>query len=1020
MLYEEHVDLSDHKRIEEIISDNSVYMWEAVDSEKLGGWVPDIGLTSFFRKSIFRPYQNIKIPDSDVLSHRFWGTVENQSDHRGLKHIGILFYLYDGDNCEFELSLGAEKIGFYKPLMNDNNYHLIITTKKVLFEGEMEVFQFRALKNSRYRIEKFILLDHIPTASTKHLKIENINFKRAFTPNNDSEVIIVNFTTSEPSSIGIESDQPFEILQNKSKKRNFQVNFNNAQDVTRFTFKISANSVFGNKALSHQTYEKKLVSHKDNDLKIPIYKSSNDLSFGKTFVFGVPMEEGFLNISDEIVVNSKNDDAQLNYEPISLWPDGSIKWAKVFLNSSYFKNDICYLQKKRNKYSKLEEKCFHPGKITIKSQNSQVSFQENCPVFINYHQKDYLFLESVVVFSNGIKQKVSKISNFEIIHQNNSNTKIYFEMIPVTFEYFEIKIKCYIDIDIRGVFKLQPTLLIKPSIEFKDKSSLKNEKRLSSEEDEILRIKEFKFNLPFLQPDTIEHSYPNNSNEIQEIFQISDLLSKVKTNTDTECNNQRFEGLFRLKAGQQQNLLYFNEFWQTYPKSIDVSSGMLSIKILPAIEKDMFSFNEDEIHRLGFWFDDNNYLLKMGMNLSSFFSLDLGGVFTDFDDFKQLNDEILPCIDLDYLNLTKAYKFINPKFGSPSIKYEELMPKAISSFFDDRIQNRAFGHINFGDWYGESGFSWGNNEYDTALCSLVEFIRSRNQEWLALGRQAVRHQVDVDTISDHFQNEKIGSQAMHMPGHLGGYLPPYFKSKMKGTTSIPSHTWVEGLVLYYLLSGDESVKDAIDLTRKWLLHDEKLNFYEFSNCREAGWHLIHLCSYYEAFTDNECLNAAAIIVEKVLKHQNSNGGWNRMLTESHCGCGFPRCSGEAGFMLSILLSGLSRYYSYTDNEDVKEAVINGAIWLIDNTFDELSGHFRYTSCKKRTLGGGYQQTQWVIESLAYAYSFSKSDLIEKYLRNSIPTIGEYPKNLDHLGLGKALAQQMRYTPFILHMLPKDE
>jgi hypothetical protein len=125
-------------------------------------------------------------------------------------------------------------------------------------------------------------------------------------------------------------------------------------------------------------------------------------------------------------------------------------------------------------------------------------------------------------------------------------------------------------------------------------------------------------------------------------------------------------------------------------------------------------------------------------------------------------------------------------------------------------------------------------------------------------------------------------------------------------------------------------------------------------------------------------------------------------------------------MLSILLSGLSRYYSYTGNEDVKEAVINGAMWLIDNTFDELSGHFRYTSCKKRTLGGGYQQTQWVIESLAYAYYFSKSDLIEKYLRNSIPTIGEYPKNLDHLGLGKALAQQMRYTPFILHMLPKDE
>ena len=140
--------------------------------------------------------------------------------------------------------------------------------------------------------------------------------------------------------------------------------------------------------------------------------------------------------------------------------------------------------------------------------------------------------------------------------------------------------------------------------------------------------------------------------------------------------------------------------------------------------------------------------------------------------------------------------------------------------------------------------------------------------WWSLGQQAIRHQVDVDTISDHMQTNRIGSQAMHMPGHVGGYLPPYFKSKMKGTTSIPSHTWVEGLILYYLLSCDESVREAIEQTRSWLLQDEKLNFYDFSNCREAGWHLIHLCSYQEAFSDNECLNAAAIIVEKVLMHQH--------------------------------------------------------------------------------------------------------------------------------------------------------
>ena len=47
---------------------------------------------------------------------------------------------------------------------------------------------------------------------------------------------------------------------------------------------------------------------------------------------------------------------------------------------------------------------------------------------------------------------------------------------------------------------------------------------------------------------------------------------------------------------------------------------------------------------------------------------------------------------------------------------------------------------------------------------------------------------------------------------------------------------------------------------------------------------------------------------------------------------------------------------------------------------------------------------------SYAYFFSRNELIGKYLTNAIDTIGKYPENLDHLGLGKAMAQQMRYTP----------
>ena len=65
-----------------------------------------------------------------------------------------------------------------------------------------------------------------------------------------------------------------------------------------------------------------------------------------------------------------------------------------------------------------------------------------------------------------------------------------------------------------------------------------------------------------------------------------------------------------------------------------------------------------------------------------------------------------------------------------------------------------------------------------------------------------------------------------------------------------------------------------------------------------------------------------------------------------------------------------------------------------------------------------QQNGFRFEGLSYAYFFSRNELIGVYLTNAIDTIGKYPENLDHLGLGKAMAQQMRYTLLILHMLSK--
>ena len=1019
MVYSEHIDISEKKIISKVLEDKSTYSWEAVDSEKLGDWVPDIGLTSYFNKSIFRPHPINEKSDSKILSHRFWGTVENQSDHRGAKHVGVLFYLYHGETCPFELSLGAESIGTYNPLINDNNHHLIVTKDKVNFEGEMEVFQFKAKNNARYRIEKFILLDDIPEIPLRELKIENFRFQLRI-GQNENHNVVVNFTTSEPSHIEIDSEFEYQITDKNKIKRNHQVLFFHIEFEKTLFFKVKSQSIFGNKAFSLQTYKTQINYSSSKDLRIPIQKCSTSEFIDNNSVVGIPFQEGHFWIGEKLKVDTIERGRFVDYQPTSFWSDGSIKWIKVFLRGGDFRNDICYL--KKIKRALQAGAVFHSESASnpnFKCGEYEITVEDNQPVLIRNERSSEILFESFLTLSNEKIYCSNRILNLKIFYHNTESSHLFFEMFLFKNEKFEIKAKFYVNINASGSLRIRCILSLDAYYTEKIYPELNiNPRKDHSEENEILRIKEFKLKFLFLKV----HSITNIANEFtdfQEINQVTDQISKLnKNNQISLLRHFRFGDQFQLHDCNKSHYFYFKDFWQNYPKSIDVSTGDFNLKILPELKGAEFDFKDDETHRLGFWIDESNYLLKMGMSLSSTFLIDFSGLHNNLKDFKNYSEESISCVDLDYFNSTKAYKYIHPKRDSPTEQYEKLMPSALSSFIDDRERNRAYGHMNFGDWYGESGFSWGNNEYDTGLCALVEFLRSKNPLWWSLGQQAIRHQVDVDTISDHIQTNKIGSQAMHMPGHVGGYLPPYFKSKMNGTTSIPSHTWVEGLILYYLLNCDESVREAIEQTRSWLLQNEKLNFYDFSNCREAGWHLIHLCSYQEAFSDNNCLNAAAIIVDKVLMHQHENGGWVRMLTESHCGCGFPRCSGEAGFMLSILLSGLSRYYHYTKNEEVKKAVINGALWLIENTFDHKSGQFRYTSCENRTVSGGFQQTQWVIEGLSYAYFFSRNELIGKYLTNAIYTIGKYPENLDHLGLGKALAQQMRYTPFILHMLPK--
>ncbi len=537
---------------------------------------------------------------------------------------------------------------------------------------------------------------------------------------------------------------------------------------------------------------------------------------------------------------------------------------------------------------------------------------------------------------------------------------------------------------------------------------------VSGEESTLLKLRSFSLRLPFEGAHVVQHrdeTWQLGGSDWQ-LRHDHDLAHEIKG----DIREDRAPGHIIVDGDSGLLGIGVRNFWQTYPKAITVGSGGIDISLFPERAGRDLPGDEDAWHRLYFWLDEDGYKLKAGMALSSEILIDFGG--DNPAAFDWLENPVLVRPDIDYLNSTGALNPIGARQDSPLPDYDALTDRAIDSFYKDREHFRAYGQVNFGDWYGESAWSWGNNEYDPSYCAYTEFLRGGDSRWARLGAEAARHLADIDTVNFSSDASEIGGQSMHMPGHLGGYLPPYFRSKMGGTKSIPSHTWVEGPLLHFLLTGDQAVYDSLLKTKDWLLQRRFFDYYDFSNAREAGWHLIHLCALADSLDDADCLNAASIIVERVLERQEAEGGWVRNLGEPHCGCGYPRCRGEAGFMVGVLLSGLKRYHHLTGEDAVAGAIIGGARWLIRETFDEASGHFRYTSCPKRTLGGTYQHTQYVLEALASAWELSGDPEIGAYLRDGLPTIGMFPGDLDHLGLGKALSQQMRYVPTIIAALER--
>ena len=1021
-----HIDIIEPERIAALLADERNFCWRAVDSEGLDGWMPDIGISGYPRPSIVRPASVAAAGLPSTLRHRFWQTVQNQADHTGPRYIGIVIYLKAGEPSPLILRLRGGDIGRIEPTRLDNRLHLLVADLPVEFIGEMEIFNLIAPGKGSYRIEHILLLSERPEPSSFAPEIRNLSWRVEAGANGECSAHLQFLTSSVASvEVNLSADGEQASTMSGAPSRLHHLVAPNLPGDANFSAQITARDPAGESVTETMQVSTRVPQPATGlALSVPlelVNLRNCDLT-GLPLTFGLPLAQGTVHQIGSCRVECGGESLAARARPISRFSDGSLRWALVDTpvpGSLAQTGSAAATAHISSSADEATGQAPAPQPSARVSQNGEIDAPDGRRLSLSDWRFEAILANGMTLTSQlNTKPKSygGDSATFTVDHQDADGVAHLRSSMRLQFYPDQTFVKLHHRLEV-----ISPALA--PAAAGGDipldcaddmRANIVGD---SGEESTLLKLRSFSLHIPFDGIKAVRHNSEEWrvggwSGKSWRLRHDHDLAHTI----NGETREGRTLGHIRVEGDSDSLGVGLRQFWQTYPKALTVDSAGVDIQLFPDRRGVELPGDDEAPHRLYFWLDGDGYKLKAGLALSSEILLDFGA--GDPRVFDWLEGGILVRPDIDYLNATGALNPIGPRKDSPLPRYEELADIAMQSFFDDQEHYRAYGQVNYGDWYGESAWSWGNNEYDPAYVGYSEFLRGGAPGWAVWAADAARHLADVDTVNFSREPSEIGGQAMHIPGHLGGYLPPYFRSKMKGTSLGPAHMWVEGQLLHFLLTGDQAVYDSLLKTKDWLTQPALLDYYDYKSARDSGWHLIHLSMLTLVLDDPDCLNAAAIIVERVLERRTPGGGWDRMLGEPHCGCGYPRCSGEAGFMICVLVSGLKRYHHLTGGPAVAEAIIGGARWLINETFDHDSGYFRYTSCPNRSLGGTFQCTQWALEALAAAWELSGDAEIGAYLKRGLPVIGQYPARLSHLGVGKAMSQQMRYVPTILASLAK--
>jgi hypothetical protein len=492
---------------------------------------------------------------------------------------------------------------------------------------------------------------------------------------------------------------------------------------------------------------------------------------------------------------------------------------------------------------------------------------------------------------------------------------------------------------------------------------------------------------------------------------------------------RRAEGLVTVRRGEVLLRVMVRDFWQTYPKGLAVTSDAVVLDLLPALPADQYASEADQAEMPQimkyYGYAQGKYLVKAGLEWTSDILLEVAGNQATVSPapVDHLQQPLVAQADPEVYCASGAFWEIDPWRPDEFPRFRTAFDTSFANLEKGRQQRGEYGWMNYGDWWGERAWNWGNSEYDLAYVTAINFAQTGRLEIFWRGEQMVRHNTTIDVVHYPWSTPFRELVYAHSVGHVGGFFSqedPRITNRvysMKGFIAgardgSGGHTYQGGNFLYGFLTGDRRTLEVAESVCRNQATTYTPNW-SFGIERSCGWSLYNALSAYESTLDPFYLNAARIYLEKVFELQDPDtGGWRMPQGPPECECpDAPHIGGKA-FAAGMLLHGLIMVDRVLPDARVKESIVRGVDWLLDVSWNEEKEGFRYkTGCPKFANGGWY--TPLVTNGIAYAYELTRNPRYREFLLRTLPKpLGRITGNGP--SSGKDFASHFRHLPHALY------